>query len=68
MQLRLFERLLGLELKRRQYEEGVKFCRYVAALHDVDTLNHVWDNPDSLPTTKELSEPDLWIARVIKGD
>jgi coenzyme F420 biosynthesis associated uncharacterized protein len=63
----LFERLLGLELKRRQYEEGVSFCRYVAALHDVDTLNHVWDNPDSLPTTKELSSPDEWIARVISS-
>jgi coenzyme F420 biosynthesis associated uncharacterized protein len=63
----LFERLLGLELKRRQYEEGVKFCRYVAALHDVDTLNHVWDNPESLPTTAELAEPDLWIARVISA-
>lgn len=61
----LFERLLGLELKRRQYEEGVKFCRYVAAMHDVDTLNKVWDNPDSLPTTKELAEPDLWLARVL---
>jgi coenzyme F420 biosynthesis associated uncharacterized protein len=61
----LFERLLGLELKRRQYEEGVKFCRYVAALHDVDTLNHVWDNAESLPTTKELAEPDSWIERVI---
>jgi coenzyme F420 biosynthesis associated uncharacterized protein len=61
----LFERLLGLELKRRQYEEGVKFCRYVAAMHDVDTLNHVWDNPDSLPTTKELAEPDLWLSRVV---
>jgi len=60
----LFERLLGLELKRRQYEEGVKFCRYVAAMHDIDTLNHVWDNPDSLPTTKELSEPDLWLERM----
>jgi len=60
----LFERLLGLELKRRQYEEGVSFCRYVAAMHDIDTLNHVWDNPDSLPTTKELSEPDLWLERM----
>ncbi len=61
----LFERLLGLELKRRQYEEGVKFCRYVVTLHDIDTLNHVWDNPESLPTTAELADPDLWIARVI---
>jgi coenzyme F420 biosynthesis associated uncharacterized protein len=61
----LFERLLGLELKRRQYEEGVKFCRYVAGMHDIDALNKVWDNPESLPTTEELAEPDLWIARVL---
>src|SRR6185436_17247849 len=60
----LLERLLGLELKRRQYEDGVKFCRYVAAMHDVDTLNHVWDNPESLPTTKELAAPDTWLERV----
>jgi coenzyme F420 biosynthesis associated uncharacterized protein len=62
----LFERLLGLELKRRQYEEGVKFCRYVAGMHDIDALNKVWDNPESLPTTEELAEPDLWIARVLE--
>ncbi|MEX0874236.1 MAG: zinc-dependent metalloprotease [Actinomycetota bacterium] len=61
----LFERLLGLELKRRQYEEGVKFCRYVAGMHDIDALNKVWDNPESLPTTEELAEPDIWIARVL---
>jgi len=61
----LFERLLGLELKRRQYEEGVNFCRYVAAMRDIDSLNKVWDNPDSLPTTAELAEPDGWIKRVL---
>lgn len=61
----LFERLLGIELKRRQYEEGVKFCRYVAGMRDVAALNRVWDNPDSLPTADELAEPDLWIARVL---
>lgn len=60
----LLERLLGLELKRKQYEDGVKFCRYVAGMHDVATLNKAWDNPDSLPTTTELTEPDTWIARM----
>lgn len=63
----LLERLLGLELKRRQYEDGVKFCRYVAGMHDVESLNRAWENPESLPTTQELAEPDLWIARVIQG-
>ncbi len=61
----LFERLLGLELKRRQYEEGVKFCRYVAGVRDVESLNRAWDNPDSLPTTDELVDPDSWIDRVL---
>ncbi len=61
----LLERLLGIELKRKQYEEGVKFCRYVAGVRDVESLNHVWDNPDSLPTTDELADPDAWITRVL---
>jgi coenzyme F420 biosynthesis associated uncharacterized protein len=61
----LLERLLGLELKRRQYEEGVKFCRYVAGLRDVESLNRVWENPETLPTTEELADPDAWIARVL---
>ena len=61
----LLERLLGIELKRRQYEEGVKFCRYVAGMRDVESLNHAWDNPDSLPTADELVDPDAWITRVL---
>jgi coenzyme F420 biosynthesis associated uncharacterized protein len=61
----LFERLLGLELKRRQYEEGVKFCRYVAGVRDVESLNRAWDNPESLPTADELLHPDAWMERVL---
>ena len=61
----LLERLLGLELKRRQYDDGVRFCRYVAGLRDVGSLNKAWDNPESLPTTEELADPDTWIARVL---
>lgn len=61
----LLERLLGLELKRKQYEEGVKFCRYVAGVRDVASLNHAWDNTESLPTPEEINDPDAWIARVL---
>lgn len=61
----LLERLLGLELKRRQYEEGVKFCRYVAGMRDIAALNRAWENPETLPTSQELADPDLWIARVL---
>lgn len=61
----LLERMLGLELKRRQYEEGVKFCRYVAGVRDIESLNRAWENADSLPTTAELADPETWIARVL---
>jgi coenzyme F420 biosynthesis associated uncharacterized protein len=61
----LLEKMLGIELKRRQYEEGVKFCRYVAGVRDVASLNRAWENPETLPTSEEISEPDVWIARVL---
>lgn len=61
----LFERLLGIELKRQQYEQGATFCRYVASMHDIASLNRVWTNPESLPTTDEFADPDVWIARVL---
>lgn len=63
----LLERLLGIELKRRQYSDGVKFCRYVVGMQDVAALNHAWDNPDSLPTADELADPDAWMARVLEA-
>jgi putative hydrolase len=61
----LFERLLGVELKRQQYEQGVKFCRYVAGMRDVESLNRAWSNPESLPTLEEIDDPDAWIKRVL---
>jgi coenzyme F420 biosynthesis associated uncharacterized protein len=61
----LLERLLGIELKRRQYEDGVKFCRYVAGVRDIESLNRAWENPETLPTLDELADPDAWITRVL---
>lgn len=64
----LLERLLGLELKRKQYEDGVKFCRYVAGMRDIASLNTAWNNPESLPTLDEIADPDAWIDRVLSAD
>jgi coenzyme F420 biosynthesis associated uncharacterized protein len=61
--LRLFERLLGLELKMRQYRDGKKFCDRVVELGGLPTLNRVWVRPDALPTLAELADPAGWIAR-----
>ena len=46
---RLVEGLLGLNMKMRQYEQGKVFCDAVVAETGIETLNRVWDSPESLP-------------------
>src|SRR5206468_3708551 len=60
------ERLLGLELKLRQYQVGKRFCDTVAEREGVEALHRVFDGPESLPTWAELEDPDSWIARVLR--
>ena len=43
----------------------MKFCRYVAGVRDVASLNRAWENPESLPTLEELADPDAWMKRVL---
>jgi coenzyme F420 biosynthesis associated uncharacterized protein len=61
---RALQRLLGLDIKMRQYEQGKRFCDAVVSGHGVDALNRVWESPDALPTLAELDDPDGWVARV----
>jgi coenzyme F420 biosynthesis associated uncharacterized protein len=59
----VFERLLGIEMKREQYRLGAAFCDTVAGLSDEVTLARMWDSPESMPSMPELDEPRLWLAR-----
>jgi len=61
---RVLARLLGLELKMRQYDIGRRFCDAVVDASGPQTLALAWSGPESLPTTEELENPQLWIARV----
>jgi coenzyme F420 biosynthesis associated uncharacterized protein len=67
---RVLERLLGLELKLRQYEEGRRFCDAVVAAGERDggsgreLLARAWRSPADLPSAAELATPALWVARV----
>jgi putative hydrolase len=58
------ERLLGLEMKREQYELGRAFCAKVSELTDEATLSRMWGSAESLPSMPELEEPSLWLARM----
>jgi putative hydrolase len=58
------ERLIGLELKREQYERGLAFCATVSERTDQATLARIWDSAESLPSMPEIEEPTLWLARM----
>ena len=60
---RILQRLLGMDLKLRQYELGKAFCDTVVAGGGIERLNAVWDAPESLPSLAELEQPDGWLAR-----
>ncbi|MEV4103828.1 zinc-dependent metalloprotease [Nonomuraea sp. NPDC049649] len=58
-------RLLGIDLKMKQYAEGSAFVRRVVEKAGMDGFNRVWTSPNTLPTPAEISDPDAWIRRVI---
>ncbi|MDO5698174.1 MAG: zinc-dependent metalloprotease [Dermatophilus congolensis] len=60
----LIRRLLGVEAKMAQYRDGAAFVRAVQAKVGVDGFNRVWTSPETLPTSAELLDPSLWLARV----
>jgi uncharacterized protein (DUF2342 family) len=61
---RLMRHLLGLGRKRRQYERGKDFFETVADTKDVQTAAIVWEQPENLPTDKELDDPSRWLSRM----
>jgi coenzyme F420 biosynthesis associated uncharacterized protein len=61
---RVLERVLGLELKLRQYETGRRFCDAIVAEEGPYALAWAWSGPQSLPTLTELDAPAEWLARV----
>jgi uncharacterized protein (DUF2342 family) len=60
---RLLARLLGLDLKLRQYEQGKRFCDAVVAQAGPDALRYVFSSPDALPTLGEIEAPERWLER-----
>ncbi|MDP2712162.1 MAG: zinc-dependent metalloprotease [Solirubrobacteraceae bacterium] len=61
--LALLERLIGLEAKMRQYEDGKRFCDAVVATAGPVALHRVFDAPEQLPSVAELHDPEAWMRR-----
>jgi coenzyme F420 biosynthesis associated uncharacterized protein len=60
---RLLARLLGLEMKLRQYERGKIFCDAIVDAAGPEGLRHVFSGPDALPTLAEIEDPAAWLRR-----
>jgi putative hydrolase len=61
----VFGRLLGIEIKREQYEAGRAFCDKVADETDETMLARMWGSAESLPSLPEIYEPTLWLSRIV---
>jgi putative hydrolase len=61
----VFERLLGVDMKREQYRKGRAFCEVVVEQSDEVTLARMWESADAMPSLPELDEPRLWLARTV---
>jgi coenzyme F420 biosynthesis associated uncharacterized protein len=61
---RILQKLVGLEAKMRQYEQGEQFIEAVERDGGPALLARAWEGPDALPTAGEIRDPDSWIARM----
>jgi coenzyme F420 biosynthesis associated uncharacterized protein len=61
--LRVLEKMIGMDMKMRQYQQGKKFCDEVVGLAGIDGLNRVWAGPELMPTMAELDDAAGWLER-----
>jgi len=61
---RLFQRLIGIELKLQQYRLGQAFAEAVVEQEGITFLNRVWQGPDKIPTMDEIMHPGDWMERM----
>ncbi len=60
----MFMRLVGLEMKMRQYEMGARFIEGVERQAGWSALDAAWLRPSNLPTLEEIEDPVSWLYRV----
>jgi coenzyme F420 biosynthesis associated uncharacterized protein len=60
-------RILGIDLKMKQYAEGSRFVKAVVDEVGMADFNKVWTSPETLPTREEFAHPHRWVERVVSG-
>ena len=57
-------KILGIDLKMKQYEQGSRFVKAIVEQAGMATFNKVWTSPETLPTKAEIASPQAWLDRV----
>ena len=60
----VLRRLLGMDAKLRQYQDGAVFVREVVEAVGMEGFNRVWTSPNTLPTKEEVHNPAAWVTRM----
>jgi coenzyme F420 biosynthesis associated uncharacterized protein len=60
-------RILGIDLKMKQYEQGSRFVKKVVEEAGMATFNKIWTSPETLPSPEEIADPLAWLERVDGG-
>jgi coenzyme F420 biosynthesis associated uncharacterized protein len=60
-------RILGIDLKMKQYEQGSRFVKKVVDEAGMATFNKIWTSPETLPKPEEIADPLAWLERVDGG-
>ena len=61
---RLLQKLIGLEAKMAQYEQGERFIHRIEKVGGTELLERAWQGPEWLPSLAEIRDPDAWVQRV----
>ena len=61
---KVFQRLIGLDAKIKQYIEGERFIEAVEEAGGAALLDRVWEGPENVPGIVEIRSPGDWIARM----
>jgi coenzyme F420 biosynthesis associated uncharacterized protein len=62
--IKLLQKLIGLEAKLKQYEQGERFIEAVEEVGGEKQLDRAWEDPANLPTMTEIRDPKAWLDRV----
>ena len=63
-----FATLVGLELKPRRTREAAAFWRALTDRLGIDQRDAIWDHPDLLPTSEDISNVEGYLERHGKGE